>query len=221
MEQTSLRKGSGDKLDGESNQPYFQLPTRKGVLNSSQSTTVLSGSSGSTSSSSSGSGPVSSSNNQPNLNKQAFTQPTQVSQQNYQGNTYNPPQQTYNSPQQIYKPPQQSYTPQTNYNHVQTSLTSGYQSPKDNEGGMFKKKKENPYVQEETTVGTDYTPKTFLLSPKGAPSPSTFKAENQNYLVVETSKTVEINKPVEVPKAAGITGGVGAKGLKRVDSFSK
>ncbi len=58
MEQTSLRKGSGDKLDGESNQPYFQLPTRKGVLNSSQSTTVLSGSSGSTSSSSSGSGPV-------------------------------------------------------------------------------------------------------------------------------------------------------------------
>jgi hypothetical protein len=72
---------------------------------------------------------------------------------------------------------------------------------------MFKKK--NPYLLDESSKTSDYTPKTFLLSPKGVPPPTfnTFKAVEKTSAPVFEAKAAEVIEPPR-PK----------KGMKRTDS---
>lgn len=194
MENTVFKKTEGEAADGK---VYFQLPTRKSALNPPQvdaNKNFFSTYAG---------GPEA---------KQGAVGSTQVDNkgffQGYAHQHQHPSSEVKSTPSiPVAKPAPIQTQPVHSPSTGLTSTANQYLSPKgEGEGGMFKKK--NPYLLDESSKTSDYTPKTFLLSPKGVPPTlNTFKAVEKTSAPVFEAKAAEVIEPPR-PK----------KGMKRTDS---
>lgn len=146
--------GNTLKKDGQS-KPYFQLSSRRNTAVHNN---------------------ISPASNQIQTNKPAFQPNITETNKVDSLNSGNKPYQQYsksNSESIMTNKPQ--IVSQAPIQQKAFITTVSQQPPKTETAGMFKKK--NPYISQDSTKNSDYTPKTFLLSPKGAVLNQAFKAD--------------------------------------------